>query len=370
MPRAAVNSVCPGWTRTDMGGSMATRSVEEGADCIVWLASEAEHSLSGRFLRDRHLISWEPFGRAREIFREPPHSPGMRATHLIPLLSGGTLAVDEDGDPHGTPVFFFHGWPASRLQGAGLGPAARRLGVRLLSPDRPGIGLSTHQPGRRLLDWPAQVREAAVWLGMERFRVICVSGGAPYALAAGHALPDLIEAVAVISGAPPLAQGVDPKALLAAYRWLLAVYRVQPGAIRGLFRLARPVAITRPPRWMWPLILRFVPEADRAALADGEVFEGSFGCYQEAWRGGSQGVVADAEIYAQDWGFEPEDVRVPVRLWHGLNDESFSWRLAEALANRLPDCTARFMENEVHYSLPIRHGEMILEDLLRSPVCP
>jgi NAD(P)-dependent dehydrogenase (short-subunit alcohol dehydrogenase family) len=58
LPRFAINSVCPGWVRTDMGGCNATRSVEEGADTIVWLASDAPQDLSGKFLRDRKPIPW------------------------------------------------------------------------------------------------------------------------------------------------------------------------------------------------------------------------------------------------------------------------------------------------------------------------
>lgn len=58
LPRFAVNSVCPGWVRTDMGGQNATRSVEEGADTIVWLAADAPQSLTGKFLRDRKEIAW------------------------------------------------------------------------------------------------------------------------------------------------------------------------------------------------------------------------------------------------------------------------------------------------------------------------
>jgi NAD(P)-dependent dehydrogenase (short-subunit alcohol dehydrogenase family) len=54
----AVNSMCPGWVRTDMGGSAAPRSVEEGADTAVWLATEADHSLTGKFFRDRAEIPW------------------------------------------------------------------------------------------------------------------------------------------------------------------------------------------------------------------------------------------------------------------------------------------------------------------------
>ena len=58
LPKFAVNSVCPGWVRTEMGGENASRAVEEGADTIVWLASEAPQDLTGKFLRDRKEISW------------------------------------------------------------------------------------------------------------------------------------------------------------------------------------------------------------------------------------------------------------------------------------------------------------------------
>jgi NAD(P)-dependent dehydrogenase (short-subunit alcohol dehydrogenase family) len=58
LPKFAVNSVCPGWVRTDMGGSNATRSVAEGASGVVWLAAEASHSITGKFIRDRKVIPW------------------------------------------------------------------------------------------------------------------------------------------------------------------------------------------------------------------------------------------------------------------------------------------------------------------------
>ena len=58
LPRCAVNSICPGWVRTDMGGAGATRSVGEGASDIVWLGTEAPHELTGKFVKDRKVIPW------------------------------------------------------------------------------------------------------------------------------------------------------------------------------------------------------------------------------------------------------------------------------------------------------------------------
>jgi NAD(P)-dependent dehydrogenase (short-subunit alcohol dehydrogenase family) len=58
LPKFAVNSVCPGWVRTDMGGGNATRSIGEGAASIVWLATDAPQDLTGKFIKDRKVIPW------------------------------------------------------------------------------------------------------------------------------------------------------------------------------------------------------------------------------------------------------------------------------------------------------------------------
>lgn len=58
LPKVAVNSVCPGWVRTEMGGENATRSIAEGAATIVWLATDAPQDLTGKFIKDRKVIPW------------------------------------------------------------------------------------------------------------------------------------------------------------------------------------------------------------------------------------------------------------------------------------------------------------------------
>lgn len=58
LPKFAVNSVCPGWVRTEMGGANARLSIAEGASGVVWLAAEAPHDLTGRFVKERKVIPW------------------------------------------------------------------------------------------------------------------------------------------------------------------------------------------------------------------------------------------------------------------------------------------------------------------------
>ena len=102
-------------------------------------------------------------------------------------------------------------------------------------------------------------------------------------------------------------------------------------------------------------------------LQDPSIFERSYNCYRESWRGSALGVALDGEIYATPWGFDVGEIRTSVRLWHGKDDRSFHWQLAQEVAQKLPHCEARFVEHEGHYSLPIRFRREILEDLLSAP---
>ncbi|PYJ59279.1 MAG: hypothetical protein DME74_12790 [Verrucomicrobia bacterium] len=290
----------------------------------------------------------------------------MHREKLIELEGAEVIALDEYGDANGVPVIFCHGWPSSRTMARLADEPARDLGIRIISPDRPGISGSSLQPDRKLTDWPRLVERIADHLDIGEFRMLAISGGAPYAYATAAALPQRVRAIAIVGGAPPLAELTDSEGLLPLYRWMMALHRTRPRLLRTFFYLARPVLSLRPPIRLRPLLLKMLllRPCDAESLRDAAAFEAIFESQRRAWRASAEGVMADAQIYAQPWGFAIEDVRVPVRLWHGKQDRAFSVHLAEELAKRLPDCNARFIDDAGHYSLPIRHMREILEDLI------
>ena len=290
-------------------------------------------------------------------------SPELR---FLQLDAQARLAFTEYGDPNGAPVIFCHGWPSSCTMAALTDSAAGRLGVRIISPDRPGISGSTLPRNRALLDWPGILQRLADELHLDKFRLLGISGGAPYAYASGWAMPERVRAIAVVSGAPPIAELPDRAGLLPLYRWMLAFHGFQPAVLRGLFRAARPLASMRTSVNLARKLLRILQPCDAEALRDSFAFDACFESQRRAWRGSAIGVLMDAEIYARPWGFSLADVRVPVRLWHGMEDRSFSFRLAEEVAKQLPNCAERYIPNAGHYSLPIRHMDKILEDLMSS----
>jgi len=288
----------------------------------------------------------------------------MGSCNFLSLKDGGRLAFVEYGATTGEPVFFFHGWPSSRTMAELTDSSARELNVRIISADRPGICDSSFQPNRCLLDWPHLLQQFADHLEIERFRLLAFSGGAPYAYAAGLKLPDRVRAIAIVSVAVSFADLSDHCGLLPLYRWMIWFYRNQPRLLRASFRMVRPVMSWRTSARSY---FRMLPRPDAEVLRDNAAFEVVFESQRRAWRGsGADGVMADAEIYGRPWGFRLEDVAVPVRLWHGKKDRAFSFRVAEETAKRLPNCVARYIDNEGHFSLPIRHMREILEDLIAT----
>ena len=143
--------------------------------------------------------------------------------------------------PDGTPILFFHGFGSSRLIRHPDDALAEQAGVRLICIDRPGIGLSTARPGRRLLDWPVDVASLADELGLARFSIIGWSGGGPYALACAYAMPDRTTEVGLVSAPAPLAGVRKPDYLIPRHRAAARAAGTAPWIIRlAMWRWARP----------------------------------------------------------------------------------------------------------------------------------
>ena len=275
------------------------------------------------------------------------------------------LVICEFGARNGWPVLFLHGWPGSGAQAVLLDAAAKKFGFRVLAPDRPGIGESPLDPGRRLLDWPPLVRAIAAEYGLARIAILGVSGGGPYALACAWAMPDLVSAVSVVCGAPPIAELHHDDGLHPAYRILLRLFRSRPRLVHRLFSRARPLMFWRDAQEFLAPLRILLPPPDAEALDDRRNFSAVFDCQRDAF-GNIDGLFADAALYAAPWGFAPEEIRAPVQFWHGREDRNFHFSLAEQLVASIPSATLRVVENEGHFSLPTRHADTILAALAEA----
>lgn len=287
------------------------------------------------------------------------------ADAVFRLSSGRRLGYSEFGDPRGAPLFYFHGWPASRLQGEILDPAGKKHGLRVITPDRPGIGLSDYQPERRLLDWPPVLLELADHLGAARFHVLGLSGGGPYVAACAHAMPERLAGAGIIAGAPPL-RVVGTGELMWTYKLGLWARRRFPLLLKPGVRVAAWIIGRKFSQWPQTWLSRQLCPADVRAMSD----ERNHRIMTEAGRlmllGDVRATRTDGEIYSSDWGFDLRDLKFPIRYWHGDRDANIPLPMARRAAELVPGSTFRVFAGEGHYSLPLLRTEELVRDLLEA----
>lgn len=285
------------------------------------------------------------------------------ADHLLTLSTGRKLGYAEYGDPKGVPLFFLHGWPSSRLQGEALDLIGKKRGLRVIAPDRPGIGLSEFQPKRVLLDWPDVFRELAASVGAEKFYLVGVSGGAPYCHVLAHAMPERILGVGVLCGAPPLkVTGTD--GLMWTYKLGLWANHRLPWALTPGLRAARWFMTEKPTDWPIRGLIAKLGAMDREALSDPYRYNIVASSGREGLRSKALALSVDGDVYSSDWGFDLSGIQIPVHLWHGDADMNIPIASARVVATLIPKAVPRWFAGDGHYSLPLLRSEMLIDTLL------
>ncbi|EAS29979.3 uncharacterized protein CIMG_08725 [Coccidioides immitis RS] len=294
-----------------------------------------------------------------------------RVNQTLSLRDGRTLGYAEYGCPSGFPLLFFHGFPSSRLEGWALSHVAHRRNLRIITPDRPGFGLSTFYPGRRITDWPADVHALTQHLRLSRFAVLGGSGGSPYALACAHALPrESLAAVGLLAGAPPWIAGTQGVSLSrriassAATHWpsgLLALTDMLVGMLRWVVTTG-PVE-----RALDTWLQQQNAKTDGAEAGSSSIKEDRERVLQlgfEAFAQGAGGFVQETRLLTHDWGFRFEDIRYDkIQIWHGAKDVNSPVRMTRYMAERLPHCVLREFEGDDHYTM-VRHLEQIVSEFV------
>lgn len=269
----------------------------------------------------------------------------------IQLRDGRTLAYTEYGASSGKVLFYFHGGADSRLEARILANPAKRAGIRLIGIDRPGMGLSQFQAGRRLLDWPEDVVGLADSLKIDRFAVVGISGGGPYALACAYKIPDRLTSCGIVGGEWHNRHILS--FLTQFLPWLVIpilgyFFRNEGRARKSMLRLT--------PHF---------PETDRKSLTLPEITDLLTASFVEAFRQGAKGPAYDGLVVRRPWGFELEEIHFPaLYLWHGELDTDVPVAMGRAVAERLAQCKATYYPNDGHISLIVNHREEIVTTLM------
>lgn len=269
----------------------------------------------------------------------------------------GTVAVQDDrrlsfaeyGSPRGSAIVWMHGTPGARRQI----PFEARIyaeqhDLRIIGIDRPGIGSSTPHLYDTISDWTGDLEILLDTLAVDTCRLIGLSGGGPYVLAAGAALPDRVHGVGVLGGVAPT-RGPDAAEggiiqLAVHLAPFISVFRVPLGiALTQAIRLVKPLAGAG-----LDLYAAVQPPGDKNLLSRPEFKAMFLDDLLNGSRFQTSAPLNDLLLFTRDWGFHAADVSVPVRWWHGADDHIVPFRHGQHMVDRLPDAVMSAIDGESH----------------------
>jgi pimeloyl-ACP methyl ester carboxylesterase len=227
-------------------------------------------------------------------------TPTARLVRTVRVSDGRSISFAAAGPQSGYPVVYCHGAIGSpRWRIPELESELERLGIRYMVVNRPGFAESDSSPERSVAAFAPDLAEVMTVLGYERFSVVGVSAGAPYALACGWALPGRTEAVAAVSPLGP----ADGAGSSRSFRYRLPLIPYGSSHLGPVFA---------------SLCLRTLRLHDQTS---------------------ARAMIDDYLVCRRAWGFDPGAVHVPVTLWHGGADRLVPLGHALALASAIPACT-------------------------------
>lgn len=288
----------------------------------------------------------------------------MIGEQIFRLPDGRRLGYVELGDPNGFPLFVFHGTPGSRLSQTRDAPIAQVPGLKIITTDRPGYGLSDPQPKRTLLDWPDDVASLADHLGLDRFAVAGGSGGGPHAAACAYKLSGRISVAVLYSSPAPANFPGAAKGLSIGNLGSILISRYAPWLRRFLMKRYREVFLKNPEGYINALVSQ-MSLYDQRILQQPEVRERIKAEMREAYRQGVEGHIVDSQLVmtSKGWGFDLGKIAVPVHVWYGEQDRLVTKAMAQYLVETIPTAQAHFLPDK---------GHLLLEDpdIVREMIKP
>ena len=291
----------------------------------------------------------------------------MKTDNLLTLPDGRKLAYAEFGQPDGHPVLYFHAAPSSRLEPLFIGDNIfSQLGLRVICPDRPGMGQSDFQSHRGFSDWPKDVVFLADAIGLNRYSVLGVSGGGGYAAVCAAKIPEKLSKVVIASGA----WRIDSKALRSIgfpmnLQWQLAKHApiLLPLMLRIMIKM-----MSQPPKRNFEQVSappnKILPAADHEVMAQPGRIATNQKVLSEVMRQGSKGPVWDMCLYVREWGFDPAETKIPVTLFHGEEDRNYPLSLVERVVSKLSDAELITYPEDGHISTYVNHFDVIAKALM------
>lgn len=279
--------------------------------------------------------------------------------HKLP--DGRQLCYAQYGDPIGQPIFVFHGNPNSRLLWGVIPGSPFLPNVRLIAPDRPGFGQTDFVESVTTVEsWPNDIVALADSLGIDKFAIFAPSGGGPFALSCAWKIPERLTSVGIFASVGPFIPETD-KNLAAPIRMIWTKAPKFPGLFKQQMKLFAWLAKKFPKMYI-KMVLKEFGETDREAYERLNIAEFILPDRNESYRQGGIGSWYDAMIPG-NWPIPLDEIKTKVYLWQGKEDISVPPSMGQYMAEKIPNCEAKFIIGVGHFWI-FEHLTEMLEKLV------
>ena len=290
-------------------------------------------------------------------------------SQTIQLADGRLLGYIEAGDPEGKALFHFHGLNSSRLEVNIIQNEMLKSGIRIIGVDRPGMGLSTFQENRKVLDFVDDIVALADHLAIEKFSVMGTSSGCKYVLACAYKISHRLLSCHIISGASPMEFINDD--MDKTTRTLILLLQKAPWLIEPVywFSFGRYSQEPSKEEKFVSSILFTLGEVDKSLLENDTIKQMLVSAFRESYIQGSRGVAYDArfDLLASSWGFDFKDIEfTPIHFWHGALDKGMPLSMAKIMVDKISGTTLRVFDDEGHLSIAFNKIDVIVEDIVKD----
>lgn len=254
----------------------------------------------------------------------------------VPLADGRQFGLRWYGAPNGQPVLGLHGTPGSRLKFRLAGAAAKELGLKLYCPDRWGYGLTTNIVGKpTFAGFANDIGEIADHLGLNRFSIVGISGGGPFAATVAAALRERVDKLALIGPVGPILPRPFQAPIGPFHRFAFTAWPRIPGGMRLTFATFR-ILLSMNPKLAVSAVAARAGHADRQIFREGDNKEALGEIMRAGLSRGSDGPVIDMRMFAGSWDVDLSKVTAATRLWIGTEDRNVPLGPARRLAAAIP----------------------------------
>lgn len=282
------------------------------------------------------------------------------------LPDGRRVGYRVYGLPQGAPVYFFHGFPGSRLQAALVHAQALANGIALVAFDRPGFGLSDPAQAPTVDHIAGDVLDLSEALGHRRFAVLGVSCGGPHALATARLMPDRVAAVGLLAGIGPMDAPQLRAGQLSLLRAMFGLARWHPGLISPLLALDRLMFRGDPERAVKALSSMLTPPDRRLVEGSNALRQAFAASLAEAYRQGIGGAMQEARRIAHFTAAQLDGIRAPAQVFQSGQDHNVPPAMGRFMAERLAAATYHDCPDEGHLSIVVNRFDECARWIVRG----